>query len=579
MTTLLPVATAAESRSELFGLLRRHRAEAAVCIVMLLTATAVGLLVPPLLGALIDAALDERRGRIDLLVAALAAATAVSAALTGAATALVAGLGERMLAELREGVVERVLQLPSGQVEAAGTGDLLARVGPDVDAISLSFRDGVPTLLFAGLNVAMTGIGLLALDWRFVVAGALAVPLQVIAARHYLRRSRPLFAAERVAVSGQTQELHDALRGARDLRARGEEDAAGRRVEAASGEALRRSIRSSRAGSDYGAQLNGAELAALAGVLVVGFHLVRADAVSVGVATAAALYVHRLFSPVMSLLGLIDTIQDATASLARLVGVVRLPAPALATGGPPDGQVLALRDVTAAYDHGAPVLHGVTLVLRPGEQVAIVGFSGAGKSTLAKVAAAFHEASAGTVAYGGRQPSELGADAWRREIVLVSQEIHVFAGPLADDLRLADPSASPEALEQALERVGAGAWVHMLPSGLDTVVGDGGHRLTPVQAQQLALARVVLADPRVVLLDEATAEAGSTGAEQLEASARAASEGRSAVIIAHRLSHATTADRIIVLDQGRIVEQGTHTALIAAGGIYAELWSTWSSGR
>jgi ATP-binding cassette, subfamily C, bacterial len=202
-----------------------------------------------------------------------------------------------------------------------------------------------------------------------------------------------------------------------------------------------------------------------------------------------------------------------------------------------------------------------------------VGASGAGKTTLAKLIAGVHRPGTGAVHVGGVAPAA-GTD-----VVLVTQEVHVFAGTLAEDLRLAAPEATGAELRAALDRVGALAWASRLPNGLDTEVGDGGHALTIAEAQQLAFARLVLADPPVVILDEATAEAGSAGARVLEAAAEAALEGRTALVVAHRLTQAAAADRVIVLSEGRVAESGTHAELVAAGGRYAALWSAWSSQR
>jgi ATP-binding cassette subfamily C protein len=212
------------------------------------------------------------------------------------------------------------------------------------------------------------------------------------------------------------------------------------------------------------------------------------------------------------------------------------------------------------------VLHDVDLVLRPKERVALVGASGAGKTTLAKLIAGIHPPASGRIEVGGR-------------VALITQEVHIFAGPLDADLRLARPDATDEELREALERVGALGWAEALPEGLGTVVGDGGHRLTPDRAQQLALARLVLADPPIAVLDEATAEAGSSGARALEQAAERALEGRTALVVAHRLSQAAAADRIVVMEDGRIAESGTHDELRAAGGAYAALWQAWSHNR
>ncbi|MGH8904436.1 MAG: ATP-binding cassette domain-containing protein, partial [Egibacteraceae bacterium] len=323
-----------------------------------------------------------------------------------------------------------------------------------------------------------------------------------------------------------------------------------------------------------------AELIGTSSVLLVGFMLVRADAITIGAATAAALYFIRLFDPINTLLGLVDEAQEATAGLARLVGVTQLPRPGPdgETGEPADSSI-TVDTVGHAYTPGHDVLTGVDLTLRPGERVALVGASGAGKTTLAKLIAGVHNPSAGQVRIGGVAVAELDPAAPRAAVVLVTQEVYTFAGTLTDDLRLARPGATEAELAAALDKVGALAWARALPDGLATVVGAGGHRLTATQAQQLALARLVLADPLVAILDEATAEAGSAGARVLEAAALRALDGRTALVVAHRLTQAASADRIVVLDTGRVVEIGRHADLASGDGPYARLWTAWSRAR
>jgi ATP-binding cassette subfamily C protein len=245
--------------------------------------------------------------------------------------------------------------------------------------------------------------------------------------------------------------------------------------------------------------------------------------------------------------------------------VVDLPAEEQTRPAADGGRPVSVRGVRFAYEAGHEVVGGVDLDVGPGERVALVGASGAGKTTLAKLVAGIHPPTGG----------EIRADT----VVLITQEVHVFAGPLADDLRLARPDATDDELSAALDVVGALDWVRALPDGLATEVGEGGRRLTAAQAQQLALARMVLADPPVVILDEATAEAGSAGARLLERASAAALEGRSALVVAHRLTQASAADRVVVLDAGTVVESGTHGDLLAAGGRYASLWEAWSGTR
>ena len=578
---LLPTASAADTRRAVWELMRPHRLRAAVTLAVLLAGTVAGLAVPPVLGHIVDLVADGRQpGALTLPAVALLALALAQGALTGLGTALVARVGEPVLAVLRERVVQRALSLPLAQVERAGSGDLLARVGDDVAATAEAVRNALPALAISSLTVGLTVVGLAAIDWRLALAGLCAAPVQVLTLRWYLARAAPLYGAERAAGSGRAQQLLDSIGGATTVRAFSLADAHAARIAERSQAALDLSLRAVRLQTRFYGRLNVAELAGTSAILLVGFELVRAGAVSVGEATAAALYFVRLFDPLNMLLGLIDDAQAATASLARLVGVAQLPAPAepAAPGRARDASV-RVTGVTYAYVPGHDVLRGVEIELAPGERVALVGVSGAGKTTLAKLIAGIHDAASGEIALGGAPISQLGPVAVRQTVGLITQEVHAFAGTLADDLRLARPQAGDDELEAALERVGALGWARALPDGLETVIGLGGHRIGTAQAQQLALARLVLADPPIAVLDEATAEAGSAGARTLEAAAARALEGRTALIVAHRLTQAVEADRIVVLDAGRVRETGTHDELVAAGGAYAELWAAWTSSR
>jgi ATP-binding cassette subfamily C protein len=326
------------------------------------------------------------------------------------------------------------------------------------------------------------------------------------------------------------------------------------------------------------ARLNVAEYLGMAGLLVVGFVLVSIGDGTIGTTTAAMLLFLRLFDPINHLLFVIDELQSALASLGRIVGVITavpdaqpgsrtdVPVP----GAPPGASAtLAFRGAHHAYTPGHEVLHDIALTLRPGETVAVVGASGAGKSTLAALAAGIHEPDRGEVL----RPREPGA------IVLVTQEVHVFDGTLRENLTLACPGASDAELRSALAGIGASDLLDDFAEGLDTLLGPESASVTPSQAQQLALARVHLVRPRLVILDEATAEAGSTDAGRLDRAAAAVLEGRTGLIVAHRLSQAASADRVVVMARGRIVELGTHAELLARGGEYARLWSAWSHPR
>jgi ATP-binding cassette subfamily C protein len=578
---LLPTATAARTRAAVTELLRPHRGLALGGLAVLVAATGVGLMTAPLLGHIIDLVADRRPAdAITAPVVLLVVVAIIQGITTALGLSLVARLGEGMLAGLRERFVERALHLPLDQVERAGTGDLTARVTGDVSVIAEAVRNALPELARSVLTIALTLVGLAVLDWRFMLAALLAAPIQFHTVRWYVRRAVPLYAAQRVAVGAQQHQLLGTVGGAATVRAfrlAGEHTG---RVRQRSLAAVDLALRGIRLVTRFYARLNLAEFVGLTAVLVTGFLLVRNGSVSVGTASAAALYFHSLFTPINIALGLVDDAQAATAGLARLVGVADLPLPPEPhrPAKPADASIDAT-GVGHAYEAGNPVLHDIDLGIGAKERVALVGASGAGKTTLAKLVAGIHRPGKGAIALGGVDLDALGHATVRGTVALITQEVHVFAGPLAEDLRLARPGATDEELRSALEHVGALAWAEALPEGLATVVGASGHRLTVAQAQQLALARIVLADPPVVILDEATAEAGSAGARALEAAAARAIEGRTALVVAHRLTQAATADRVVVMHEGRIVEAGRHEDLVAADGRYATLWRAWSEPR
>jgi ATP-binding cassette, subfamily C, bacterial len=578
---LLPTATTSRIRATLGELLRPRWAVAAAAASALLAGAAVSLVAAPLLGRIVD--LVAARNPPDtlytpvLLLVVVAVAQGLLAVL---GIALVARVGESMLAQLRERFVERALGLPLERIEAAGSGDLTSRVTSDVAQVGEAVREAVPEFARSALIIALTLVGLAVLDWRFMVAALCAVPVQVLTARWYLRRSASLYGQERVAGGAQQQQLLDTISGAATVRAFGLHGEHADRVRSRSEDVVQIALRVVRLQTGFFGRLNLAEFIGVAAVLTTGFLLVRGDVVSIGTASAATLYFINLFGPVNQVLFLLDTVQSAAASLARIIGVADLPGeqhPARPVH-PADARVQTTA-LGHAYVDGHDVLDAVDLDIAPGRRVALVGASGAGKTTLAKLVAGVHSPTRGVVRIGGAALGEQGPAVVRQTVALITQEVHVFAGPLADDLKLAKPDATTDELLDALAAVDALGWAKALPDGLGTVVGAGGHTLTVVQAQQLALARLVLADRPVAILDEATAEAGSAGARVLEVAAHRATAGRTGLLVAHRLTQAATADTVVVLDSGRVVEHGTHDELVAAGRRYAQLWAAWSGSR
>ncbi|TYR63358.1 ABC transporter ATP-binding protein [Streptomyces parvus] len=593
---LLPIATPARTRAALRTLIRPDRGLALTGLGILVAATAVGLLVQPLLGRIVDIVADGRpAGDLTLPVVLLVAVAVVQGLTTTLGLTRIARLGETVLARLRERFVERALNLPADRLERAGAGDLTARVTGDVARVAEAVRSALPEMARSVLAILLTLGALALLDVRFLLAALLAVPVQLLTARWYVRRALTLYADQRVANGAQQQQLLETIGGAVTVRGHRLEEQHTERSAGRSRKAVDLTMRSVNLVLGFYGRLHIAEYIGLAAVLIAGFWLVRDGAVSIGTATAAALYFHSLFGPVNAALVLLDDAQSAAAGLARLVGVTDLaeqpekseqseqpeqPEPTAGKAAPvsvprqrtaSSEAAVTVHEVSHAYGPGRPVLHEVSLTLKAGEHVALVGTSGAGKSTLARIVAGVQQPTTGTVT----APASTG----ETSVVLVTQEVHVFTGTLAEDLRLARPDATDADLRTALSTVHALDWAEALPDGLATVVGEGGHRLDPARAQQLALARLVLADPALAVLDEATAEAGSAGARVLERSAEAALAGRTALVVAHRLTQAVAADRVVVLEAGRVVESGPHDELRDADGPYAALWRAWSGSR
>lgn len=578
-----PLATLGQVRREVGRQLRRisHARRWFLLAVVLLSLGAYAtVLVPQLMGQIVDLVLGTGGAapmwQIGVELVALAVA---GAAMSAAGFYLVARLSERVIANLRQDMVGTALGLPTHQVEDAGAGDLVSRATDDVAELSAAVTETLPTLSTSLFSIVATVIALLTLDWHFLLIPVVVTPVYYVAARMYLARAPERYAAERAAMAERARRVLEAIRGRATVRAFSMEDRMHTEIENASWSVVRKGITARTTMLVLNTWTLGIELLMLAIALSVGYYLVSADAVTVGEVTAAVLMIIRLRGPVNMLMRVLDLVQSGYASLTRIVGVVAdppVPVPNIGAGRP-QGRV-ELRDVSFSYG-GSWAVRNVNLTINPGETVAIVGASGAGKTTVAALLAGLRVPDEGEVLVDGYPVSQLSDSERIARIATVSQEVHVFSGTLRQDLTLAKPDATDAELRSALDRVHAHAWFDRLPSGLDTVVGSRGLQLEPVAAQQLALARLLLLDPAVVVMDEATAEAGSAGAEALEDAADEVTHGRSALVVAHRLNQVSEADNILVMSHGEIVEQGTHDQLLARSGIYHGLWSAWSAGR
>jgi ABC-type multidrug transport system fused ATPase/permease subunit len=572
---ILPIADAATVRREGRRIAARHPRQLAAVIGLHGLAAITGLAGPRLLGQLVEAI--ERgttRWTVDRTALAIAAFVVVQAVLLRFAAYASARLGETVLAELREQFVDRVLALPLSTVENAGTGDLITRTTRDVHTLSTMVRFAVPETLIATVTMCFSIGALVLVGPLLAVPCLLAVPVLWVGTRWYLRRAPAGYLRENAAYADLTESLTETVDGARTVDALqlGED----RRLR------IDEAITKSYAAERYTLFLRtvwypvtefGYVIPVVSTLLVGGWFHLRGWA-TLGQVTAATLYIQQLIDPLDRLLSWLDHLQVGTASLARIIGISARTPVVASTPGPVDERLEA-SGVRYSYVDGRDVLHGIDLRIEPGERLAMVGPSGAGKSTLGRLLAGVHAPRTGSLTVGGVPLVDLPLDELRGHVALVTQEHHVFMGTLRENLALARPGAGEAEVRDALSAVDAWEWVCALPDGLDTLVGSGNLALTPAQAQQVALARLVLADPHTLVLDEATSLIDPRAARHLERSLAAVLHGRTVVAIAHRLFSAHDADRVAVVEDGRITELGSHQELIQAGGAYAELWRSW----
>jgi ABC-type multidrug transport system fused ATPase/permease subunit len=578
MSTLLPVADGDELRSHARVLARHHRGALVGVVALHALAAAAGLVAPALLGALVQSVVDgTTRSHVDTIVAVLAGFIVLQTALTWVARRASFVVSEKIFAELREDFMRRVLALPLSTVERAGTGDLVSRTTADVDALARTIRFAIPETLIAAVTTALTVAAAIWVSPPAALSLLAGVPALWVGTRWYLRRAPQGYLRERAAYARLAGVVGETVDGGLTVEALGLNEHRVRRVDEELAEAYGAERYTLRLRTYWFPTAEIAYVLPVVAGLVWGGWLVRSGYASVGEVTAIVLYAQQLADPVDRLVSWLDEIQVGAASLARLVGIASVPPDRIATERLPRGDDLTARDVRYAYVEGRDVLHGIDLDLRPGERVAVVGPSGAGKSTLGRLLAGIHPPRTGKVEVGGVRLVELPLETLRQEVALVTQEQHVFVGTLAENLRLARPEASDVDLEKALDAVDALAWARSLPRGLETLVGAGGETLTPPQAQQLALARLVLADPHTLVLDEATSLLDPRAARHLERSLAAVLDGRTVVAIAHRLHTAHDADRVAVVEDGLLRELGTHAELLQDGGAYAALWASWRS--
>jgi ATP-binding cassette subfamily C protein len=575
----LPVADPPAVRRAAYRLIHRYRAAVTWILVLNGLATAAGLAGPWLLGSIINVVESHGSlGSVDRLALLILLSALLQLVLTRHARYLAARFGERLSAHIREQFLDRLLDLRPGVVEHLVTGDLAARGAGDVNSVTTTMRDGAPDILIAILQAVFVIVAVFIVDPLLGACGVVSLAGVVVAARWYLRRARSAYLALAAANSSLAEVLVSTVQGARTVEALSLQD---RRLEA-SADAIdysRRSrLRALALRTVLYPVIDVSYVLPLVGVLLAGGALYDHRAISLGAVVTSALYLRQLAGPLETMQIWIEQLQTSTASFARLEGLSPLPRSQPAADVVPADDQIVVDDVRFSYRAGHDVLHGVRLEVRPGERLAIVGPSGAGKSTLGRLLAGIEHPGTGSVTVGGVPVCDLPPDQLRRHIVLVTQEHHVFRASVRDNLLISKHGARDAELRAALSAVGA-TWADELPDGLDTELGPQGHRLDSAQAQQLALSRVVLADPHTVILDEATASLDPTTARDTERALAAVLKGRTVLAIAHRLHTAHDADRVAVMEDGRLTELGTHDDLVASKGAYARLWNSWHGER
>ncbi|MEM7091725.1 MAG: ABC transporter ATP-binding protein [Actinomycetota bacterium] len=581
----LPLASPSVVRGWVRDFVGRRRRKAVGVLVLLVITTAAFASIPGIIGVAVSTVTDGGdRGDLALLAAVMVAVTVVMMIGTYFGRNAAAEFGESILDELRLRVYDATVALPGSVVESVGTGELVARTTGDVETLAGATRNAIPVVLFTTLGAAGNVIAMAIVDVRLAaVAVITGTAVSALGVRWYLRTAAARYERERQTESSRSGALLERYSGRATLWAFGATGTSYQALAACGDERVASQLATAHARNRLRVSLRVGQGVALGVVVMLGAYFLRTGSLSAGAMTAATLYTLRLMDPVTALLEQLDSLQQAQASLRRIAGVVELseandriaPWPEIDAPARRGGLEVRVENVTFGYEANLPALEQIDLTIPAGQRVMVVGPSGAGKSTLAGLICGTQLPWTGSVCVDDVDVGPIRRDELRARVALVAQETHTFERSIRDNVSIGRPAADDDEITECLQKTGAWSWIADLPDGLDTIVSNTHPAMTAARAQQLNLARVICLDPQVVVLDEATADLDLLSAGQAERQLGAILHDRTVVWIAHRLDNAPRLDRVIMIADGRIVDDGPHDQLIARDGPYGRLWDAW----
>jgi ATP-binding cassette, subfamily B, bacterial len=560
-------------------LLRPYRGAIALSTVALVAQTACLLAGPALVRHGIDNGLRVGDSAVLNRAALFYLGIAIAGAFLGRAVILmVADVGETFLRDLRERVFRHLLSLGLDFFEREQTGRLVARMTSDIEALQELVSIGLVMFVQNALIFVGAIVVIFSMNWKLALCTLVVVPPVMIASRWFRRASNRAYLTVRDRIGQNLATLQEGLAGVRVVQAFAREPAVTSRFRGTNEAQYDAHLETVRISARYFPFVEFSGVAGTALIIGIGGWFVNRDIVTVGTVAAFVLYLNNLFEPVQQLSQLYNLIQQSGAALQKLFELLDTPTSIAERPGAvdlPERGALDVEKVTFAYGDGPPVLHDVSLGVSPGERVALVGPTGAGKSTLAKLTARFYDPREGTVRFGDIDLRDATLRSLRERIVVVPQEGFLFAGTVRDNIRVGRPEADDAEVEAAVAALSLTGRFAAMEHGLDTEVRERGSRLSAGERQLVSLARAALADPTLLVLDEATSNLDPGTERAVEQALERLMEGRTVVVIAHRLSTAARADRIAVIDDGRLAELGTHEELLRREGRYASLYAAW----